>query len=133
MANKYAASAEAIQAIEKKKDDKSSKDHKDANRSSDRKRRAEELVAATERFIHQRRFRIPDYKQVLAEKCPYHPTGNHSAKDCYMFKKYIKQQEVNVAANLAQWERMGLNSPRTYPLAVGNRVSGHFVWTLRTS
>ena len=81
MANKYAASAEAVQAVrgdkplafaprEKKKDDKSSKDHKDANRSSERKRRPEELVVATERFSHQRRFKISDYEQVLAEKCP---------------------------------------------------------------
>uniref|UniRef100_A0A0D9V1H9 Uncharacterized protein n=1 Tax=Leersia perrieri TaxID=77586 RepID=A0A0D9V1H9_9ORYZ len=95
------ASAEAVRAVRgdkqpaftlKEKEEKPSKDQKEANRPLERKRRLEELVAAADCFSHQRRFKISNYEQVLAKKCPYHPNGNHSAKDCFLLKKYIEQQ-----------------------------------------
>jgi hypothetical protein len=101
-ANSFAISDDAIKASRQdwydKRDDKPSrsswrpkKDNGNNNNNGpkDRKRKPEDLVAATSSY--QQRPRVAAYDQIMNAQCTHHPNHKHAAKDCFIYKQFAEQ------------------------------------------
>src|SRR6266540_3156707 len=84
MADRY-ASQEEVMATEN--DDRPrqnpKKDSAESSKPKDRKRKGDDLVAATDHSRPPQAPRSEDFKKVMDGTCPFHPKGKHAAKDCY--------------------------------------------------
>src|SRR6266498_4248979 len=98
MADWYASQEEAMVA---ENDDRPrqnpKKDSVESSKPKDRKRKGDDLVAATERGRPPRAPRSEDYKKVMDATCPFHPKGKHATKDYYSLQDYIKEHIKNPA------------------------------------
>ena len=98
MADWYASQEEAMVA---EHDDRpcqnQKKDTAESSKPKDRKRKADDLVAATERSRSPRAPCTDDFKIVMESPCPFHPKGKHAAKDCFALKSYVEEHSKHSA------------------------------------
>ncbi|GJN37028.1 hypothetical protein PR202_gb25946 [Eleusine coracana subsp. coracana] len=86
IADKYASGESALDDIrgkgKEKRSDKPESSRKDKNRKPDN------AVNMVDRFRKNPRMNQPSTNELLSGICPWHPKGNHKAKDCYYLKGF---------------------------------------------
>src|SRR5438128_375104 len=98
MADQYANQEEAMAT---ENDDRPcqnlKKDAVESSKPKDRKRKGDNLVAATEHSRPPQAPRTDDFKKVMESPYPFHPKGKHTAKDYYSLKNYVEEHSKHPA------------------------------------
>lgn len=92
--NSYAKTDDAIKASRQDKQSRSSwrprKDNDNGNGGQkDRKRKPEDLVAATSNY-QQQRPRVSAYDKIMNTQCTHYLNHKHAAKDCFIYKQFAE-------------------------------------------
>ncbi|KAK3161145.1 hypothetical protein QOZ80_1BG0072700 [Eleusine coracana subsp. coracana] len=86
IADKYASGESALDDIRGKGKEKRS--DKPESSEKDKKRKPDNAVNTVDRFWKNPRTNQPSTNELLSGICPWHPKGNHKAKDCYYLKGF---------------------------------------------
>ncbi|GJN41374.1 hypothetical protein PR202_gn00741 [Eleusine coracana subsp. coracana] len=86
IADKYASGESALDDIRGKGKEKRS--DKPESSKKDKKRKPNNAVNTVDPFRKNPRTSQPSTDELLSSICPWHPKGNHKAKDCYYLKGF---------------------------------------------
>ncbi|GJN20355.1 hypothetical protein PR202_gb07725 [Eleusine coracana subsp. coracana] len=86
IADKYASGESALDNIRGKGKEKWS--NKPESSKKDKKRKPDNTINIVDRFWKNPRTNQPSTDELLSGLCPWHPKGNHKAKDCYYLKGF---------------------------------------------
>ncbi|GJN13384.1 hypothetical protein PR202_gb00078 [Eleusine coracana subsp. coracana] len=84
--DKYASGESALDDIRGKGKEKRS--DKPESSKKDKKRKSDNAVNTVDRFWKNPQTIQPSTDELLSGLCPWHPKGNHKAKDCYYLKGF---------------------------------------------